>query len=67
MDRRRGIGILGQRQGMPRWEDDPMWRRNRLCHQTGQEEDSPLEVSIMEGEADMGDGNNNSVTISDRA
>ena len=36
-----GIRILGQIQGMPRWADDPVLRRNMWCWRTGQEAESP--------------------------
>ena len=42
MYRRNGIGMLGRKQGRPRWEDDPVRRCNRRCRQTAQEADSPF-------------------------
>ena len=57
MERRRGIGMLGQRRGMPRWADDPMQRCDGWCCQTGKESDSHLEGIPTTGGADRGDGN----------
>ena len=59
--------MLGQKQGMPRWEDDPVWRRYMRCQRTDQEVVSSLEVSLTTIWADMGDRNNNYATISNRA
>ena len=59
--------MMGQRWGTPRWADDPVPRCDGQCRQTGQEADSPSEVSLTAGGADRGDGNNSFVTISDRA
>ena len=42
MYRRNGIGMLGRKQGRPRWEDDPVRRCNRRCWRTAQEADSPF-------------------------
>ena len=67
MDRQCGIGVLGWRQGTPMWVVDPVRRRNERCRSTGQESDSPSEVSLMEGGVDRGDRNNILVAISDIA
>ena len=67
MEGRHGIGILRWRRGMPRWEDDPVRRRDGRCWRTGQEADSPSEGSLMSGGADGGDGNNSFVIISNGA
>ena len=61
------FGMLGLRRGTTRWAYDTVRRRERWCQQTGQEAVSPSEGSLMEGGADMGDGNNSFITISDRA
>ena len=31
-----GIGMLGQRQVTPRWENDPVWLHNRSRQESGQ-------------------------------
>ena len=67
MERRCGIGMLGWRQGTPMWEYDPVRSYDGPCRRTGHEEDSPLEGSLTMGGADRRDGNNSSVTISDRS
>ena len=59
--------MMGQRWGTPRWADDPVPRCDGQCRQTGQEADSPSEVSLMEGGVDRGDRNNIFVAISDIA
>ena len=64
MKRRCGIGVLGSIRGTPRWEDDPVRRRDGRCWRTGQEADSPSEGSLMSGGAD---GKNSFVIISDGA
>ena len=63
MDRQSVIRMLGQRQGMPRWVDYLVQRRNGWCWCTGKEADSHLEGSIMEGGEDRGGSNNSFVTI----
>ena len=65
MERRCGIGMLGWRQGMPRWADDPMRRRDGSCWRIDQEADFSLKGCLTAVGADRGDGNNSSVTISD--
>ena len=67
MERRHGIGMLGRRRGDPRWSDDLLMRINMNCCYTEQKVDSPLEGSLTEVGAYMGDGNNSFITISDRA
>ena len=65
--RQRGISMLGQRQGMPRWSDDTVQRRDAWCQQTGQETDYLLEESLTAGGVDRGVGTNIFITISDRS
>ena len=66
MERRCGIGILGQRWWTLMWEDDPVRRRDGRCQRTGQEADYPSEGSLTGGGLDRGGGNNSFVTISNR-
>ena len=58
--------MMGWIQGTPRWEYNPMRRRNGRCRKTGKEAEHPLEGSLTALGADRGDGNNRFVTISDR-
>ena len=55
-ERQRGFVMLGWRRGTPRWADDPVWRRDRWCRQTGKEANYPLEGSMMTEGAGRGEG-----------
>ena len=56
MERQCGISMMAQRRGTPRWEDNPVWRRDGRCRLKGQETDSTLEGSLPLIGADMGYG-----------
>ena len=54
MERRCGIGMLGQRLGTPRWADDTAWSGDEQCLRTGQEAESPSEGRLTVRGTDRG-------------
>ena len=66
MERQHRIGILGQRWGAPRWEDNTARRRDGQCWCIGHETESTFDGSLLVGGADRGDRNKSFGKISDR-
>ena len=55
---------MGRGRGTPRWDDDPVQKRDEWCWQIGQDMDSPSEGSRKERGVEMGE-DNTYITIND--